>query len=1114
MTGGLRVRGARGTKFELGELESQRPLTSERNMNRLTMLAMACAPLAACSGGLGAPAPGSSTSLESVTFSTAPPGTPYPHLDPQPGESRWFLVDDNADGTAPELLLAALSWGRLVEVEALDAAGRRRLQQHEFVIAPDLVGDGVDYLLEENPVIGGATLVILRDITDASPGGGRAQYFDLLRAAEANLVPVPDAGLPAGPGAYPLLPRNAALVARFDDLLEQATIDATTVRVVTGLPSTIPFEARVLIDRNHGDFEIDPLTLDRIFRPTRVVIDPTVDEREALQSGAALPLNPIGLPPSTAVDFSNVSLRLPSQVSVGVGQPEVLRTISGAALAVSGNGSVDFASATLDIVRAMRSGGDQELTGDLFNGFLPDTTPPLPVGLAAVTLQSPPALDPSGDGLDFILRDTTFVSPDCDFQPGPGDVIAQPGALAVVTQIPSTLQGLVVHRMRVRLVAGDAQAWIAQGGGAAELLSAYDAARHVGAEACFARITPPASGAPLAPTRGLATSSTVGMRFGEPLDARSALAYDALLLVRSGPLPPPGSGTGYEPVLGDLVANVSATEWTVVPARPLAHAAGAPDAYVLQLGAGALAPRDLAGNLLSVTLAPVDLALEPSAAPVKNGGHVTRFAGVDEFPPIGGGAGPLPEWSGQHVYDLAREVVRPRPVVFFQASADRNGAMLGSMTPFPPGVQGPLTALGAKAQSVWRYADVGFSLLDLPTLNLDVAGLYWSPAGAQVIADSFGEFEIRMSHAGRSPDEVVDPLSLLPAAPSSGLLATYDANALDLVNDAPAVVHPRQLGYTVNPGDLMTSSQGTPLMPYPLNRGLPVDQYAYYTWRDTSLRARAGDGGLGVPLQQEYVVGGKNAPSNPVFGAGQVRSIGLPLLLEFRCYPDAGALGLNAFDVSLATNSSSRPYFRAFSAGGVDTLGNLVLVDPDLETQANGGYNPNSSPPGLPTYGRDNAVFIGAVDLVVRVSRSHSVWIPAREVAGGPPFLDPDYDLLQPVADLPPGTALRIDVRGARLITAHPQLPNQTHPALVDALTLDAYGDHYDDTTIPPGGQVAHDAPRENLGITFHNQTDAWFADLDAIDGALYVQLRVTFEADPRSGRTPTLHALAVGWSD
>ena len=109
----------------------------------------------------------------------------------------------------------------------------------------------------------------------------------------------------------------------------------------------------------------------------------------------------------------------------------------------------------------------------------------------------------------------------------------------------------------------------------------------------------------------------------------------------------------------------------------------------------------------------------------------------------------------------------------------------------------------------------------------------------------------------------------------------------------------------------------------------------------------------------------------PFFAADDVETIGLPLLMEFKTFPDDQALGLNTFDVSLAVPVGfTRPFFRAFSAGGVDQVLNEINVDPDLETRANGGYNPNSSPSGQTTPGNDVTFYVGSMDLVVRVSES------------------------------------------------------------------------------------------------------------------------------------------------
>ena len=86
---------------------------------------------------------------------------------------------------------------------------------------------------------------------------------------------------------------------------------------------------------------------------------------------------------------------------------------------------------------------------------------------------------------------------------------------------------------------------------------------------------------------------------------------------------------------------------------------------------------------------------------------------------------------------------------------------------------------------------------------------------------------------------------------------------------------------------------------------------------------------------------------------------------------------------------------------------------------------------------------------------------------------------------------------------------------LEDAMTMDLYGDHYNDACIPnPNGQPNHSTKNENLGLTFLNADDKWKATIQEVDGAPYYQIRLTFMSDILSGLSPELSAVAVSWQE
>ncbi len=1044
--------------------ESSRSLRRASAPAFLTALCL----LAACSGGGGARDSANSA------------GTMLDHPDPSVTRSLRFVVDPNSGGQAAALHMSGFYWGRLSDVYDLDENGERRLQHEDYVVGTDIVSDGSNLVLETNPVTSRQSVLILH-----TRGDEDGRYDEFFARLDKNLTAIADRGL-GGTALFTMVPRNAVLVARFDDLLAPELVNTTSVQFYVGNPPTVPFEARILLDYNHGDLVPAEEGSPGVFRSTRILIDPTISELESFSTDPPMDPNGVGLPAASEVDQANVALRLPTEERLSIGVDDILRNLRGNALERTNNGTIDFGSPTVDLLRAMRSGGASEVTGDPFNGFLRDQEPPVVVGRQSIVLHELPVTDPDGDGpFDLVLPLIEFYSFTCEKTPAPGDVIEQSGFYAEVRRTPVPVDVGVYEDMPVRLLLGDPEAWMVSAVGTAQFHSAYDPADAFGKESCFVGIQPLPEGFPSEPGVGLSLHSEISVRFSEPMDPASLTAFDSLTLTR---VAQPTDTTHY--VIGSLHQSLGLAEFSFVPDLPLAHQNGQTESYWLTLTEGKRGPTDLAGNSLADPLPQVRVFIDPDQPSEDNGGRVSRFTSPDEQEPFGGDTGSLPEWSGQHLYDVEREVIRPRPLLRYEGIADRSTPILGLLSPFPPGVQTPLSSLGSKLQTVWRYADVGFSLTDITNVNIDVEGLSWSPVNTQVIADHYDEFEVRLCHSRRQPDEFVDGATNLPDFPNSGLNIHFTNNFLDEVNDPQQIVHPKHMGYTVDPSLSYVTSSGTTMVPWPLNESLPVSEYRTYTWRDTTLFERAAPDGGGVDLHQLWQVLGIGVQT--LMPATYVSTIGLPLLIEVRCYPDVQAVGLNAHAILLGSLTSPQPNFRAFSTGGVDQSGNVVKRDPDTETVANGGFNPNSNPPGAPTIGADNSVYLGAMDLVSRVSRTISIWFTATGAT------DPEYQepVLEPRdEDQPHGTGIELAFRGGIVI--------EPAAAREDAASLDLYGEFYDD----PATDRWHPNPLMQL-----QDGGLWYDDIGRIDGAPYYQVRVTFLANIESGVTPELSALAIAW--
>ncbi len=942
----------------------------------------------------------------------------------------------------------------------------------DFVINENVQTNATGLRLETNPITERTRLVILRERDE--PDQGQGSFTSLLAQVAANLAPIlPRGGDPASLLPFSYAPRNACVVLRFDDLLDdsaRARLELVqTVLVRSGYPPTLPAGPRILFDPSHGG------VVGGRFHSTRVLIDLTVSEAEAAGMLVPQPIQPLGLSASLPTSSSpNAILRLPTRIDFGSGQFVLLRNLAGSPLSTVGNGPVDLSSPTQDVVRFLRTGNDR----DPNNGFLLDFNAPQIIGGWPVSLIASQA-DPQGrDGIDFRIEAQFATS--CQADPKLGDIFAIGSLLLEVTApaAPPDVQG-IVRNVPVQSLAAQPlpQASALLGTG---LFRTPERLGNTLIEGCWVRFYPDPKNLP---TGEVSPYAEIQVRFSEPMDPGS-FDLDAFQIVRgSRGIPPDPRNV----VIGTIVPGLDLRDYTFTPLLPFAHQ-GLSDAYTVQIrsdrnGFPTRGVTDLAGNTLALTLPVTEFTIDPSAPIQQNGGIVFTFDSLDEIDPRG-----ALDFSGNLFLDTGRAALEPRPVAYYSWPVDRTNPIPSIQVPFPPGVQTPLSPLGSRLQAVWRYADLGWSVRDITNYDIDVVGLSWAPVGGQVLADFFEEFEIRLAHSHFIPDEARRSFGAAKYA-NSGLgnrSTPFNSNILVDPASPQKIVHPRSLGYRLDPSDLFVSSSGTVMMPWPMNRGATT--LTTYTWRDTTVLAKGGPFGAGVPLNIEVgaplflenVVGSFAAPY-------EVPSVGLPLLMEFRCYPSSSSIGLNPLDINLALNTSAQPNFRAFSTGGINSAGQRVSKNPDLESFPSGGFNPNTKPPGLPTKNAaDNSLYLGQLDVVLRVSRGHSIWIDSLSASPrySKPLVEPDP------SELPSGTQVVLDYRGADDFATSPT------SAPFEANSLDAYGDLRSGT------------------VTFHGGDPTWHSAISEIDGARYFQLRISFIGNIQTLLGPHLATLAIAFEE
>lgn len=996
--------------------------------------------------------------------------------DPSPGPHP-FITDPNEGGRTTALRLEEVFWGRLVDVHDIDDDGNISSAPifRDFVLRESLSGDGVNRELVKNPLTQRTRLILKRTRAD-DPEGFDREVSTMSRPL-SPVLPRNDDGSSSPP--FSTVARNAALILRFNDVLNDG-LDVrrnlgNLVRVKTGYPPEAFFESRIFFDNHHG------LVVDGAFHATRIIIDLTISEQDSLDFETPIVLNSIGLPASQLNSSDpNVSIRIPTRIDMGTGQFDILEAYSGAPIGTDPGEPTDRLSTTRDVVRAFRSGNEE----DLNSGVMADFDSPEVVGTWPMTILQ--ALDdPEGRaGLDFEI-DMRFETM-CRATPGVGDILqARHGVLLEVRNVGQAGPSGEIEGIGVQALVPDPveNPFTLVGGGAFQTTFRTNLAVP---GACWIDVAPEPTHSPGV---GISTATRFGLRFSEPMRIDSLTPFEGFMVV-NGISDEPAQANNI--VVGRVVPSDDRLSFLYFPALPLAHEQGQTETYSVRVQG----PMDIAGNALATPLPFIDLHVDAGAETSQSYGTVFRFNELDEVAPIG-----LVDWRGQFLHDATDGRISPRPVTFFEAPVDESNPVPSVMVPFPRPIQTPLSSLGSRLQAVWRYADFGWQVEDEAYHNIDVVGLSWAPLNGLVIADYFSEFEMILSHSRRLPDAASNTANL-PLHERSGLLGRnrlFTDNILDDPLSPPKIVHDRGLGYLIDSARLFVSPSGHILMPFPMNEGGGL--LTSYLWRDTAILARGGPGGGGIPLTREVREPLLLDPGPPgrIARSGDVPSFGLPLLMEFKTYPDSNALGLNGFSISLATNSSAIPAFRAFSTGGTNEAGQRITRHPDLEDTPQGGFNPLTMPPGRRTRANDNGFYIGQMDFVTRVSRAHSAWIDTQLSAAR--FLDPVIQ--PPPGDQPAGTQVVVEYRGATGFNFD-GIEDQSSP--FNARALDPYGEMF---------RVDGNNRHQHVGeVRFFGDVETWSDEIRTASGARFFQVRLSFLSNISSERNADLSGLGFAYTE
>lgn len=998
-----------------------------------------------------------------------------------PGSGKATLTLENAE------------WGRLVDI--IDGNGVP--YEQDELIRENLQSDGEDFLLQLNSITGRETLTILY-------AQGTAAFAAALASAKSSLGSL-QAKAYDDPPPFSKVARNGAIRLTFSEYLDPATVDRQTIQVlVAGANQQFEsLEVRYVVQQKIGADG----------KPKGVVIlDPTISKLEA--ESLEVPANGIGLPESVDQVAANIKVRIPTVVNPYINQTMVLANQAGTrTFSVKSNSvgtvlePVEYASGEPVAVRAFRSGNDT----DVFNGFMTDNARPSLIVSQEMTVAQVQSPSPLVRRITYSLDAVRCrgLAPKLGDVFEVGDAILQTAVL-VNTSNPAAL---VVD---ATLLFGELGAASGQQGTLTTRYSAQD----FELQACYLTFSPEPT---TLPAVGVDPYATVSVTFSEPVDAGTIRSLDSMVLssvnlspsAADDPTRPWNADAlgesvpayidrqlGFQNVVtvsgsngsgrirfGPIQVSGDAQTYTLAPLAGLtdSHGEGGSLFYNLALRDGPDGILDLAGNSVDFdsfvagnTYQTETISI--AGTPPDDRYFALRCGGSDEDDDQGS------EYAGQFGPFVGDGLMRPRPVTHFSRAIDSSNTWVGQRLKFAQGIMTPLTPAGAVLMTVWPYHTMGFGLANDGEYNLDVEGMSWSPFDGVVFDDLFERYSIALAHSNRLPDDYIDGGSGYPNWPNSGLrrLSTepFDGNIFGFgyAPDPKDEVIMFDTEYQISDINKYLNSVSNSMMPWP-------EFQTTYTYRDTSFPKPDG-----VTLQGGTNVGGAAYGCPPqvtgqplVYTSGKIPSIGLPLLMRYRCYPRGQEFGFNGFQVQIMVGSSALPAFRIFSSGGRDGQNVWHLVRPDLPPEGTspvGGYNTVT---GAVTKNHGPELYWGMADFVTRISRVYTHWFG---LGGSIASMSPLTVEPVPGAQLA-GTQVIVELRGADTITT-----TTCDDPLTRMSNFDAYGDW-----IGTCSTVS--------GVT------SWSTNVTGLitGGKDYFQARITFVSNISQDLDPVLDALGFAWN-